>query len=185
MAAGGFIGFVKKVDSGTQAIVRYITGVLIILTVVFTAYTVFMRYLIEDPPFWGDTMTLFANIWLVMMALSLSVRTRTQISMTALYEMAPARFSFFMEIIWNSFIFAFSLFLVYYGTIASYALRDNRYWELNDLPKMYPTMIIPVTGVLCALAALAVIIEDYNHLKTHDGKLSYFETHLKHKAQGE
>ena len=180
MAAGGFIGFLNKVDTSVQTGVRVITGILILLTVVFTAYTVFMRYLIEDPPFWGDTLTLFANVWLVMMALALSIRNRTQISMTAMYEMSPPRISFIMEIIWNSFIFAFSLFLIYYGTIASYALRDNRYWELNDLPKMYPTAIIPVTGVLCALAAIAVIIEDIEYLKNHDGKLSYFETHLKH-----
>ena len=180
MAAGGFFRVINKVDTSVQTVVRVVTGVLILLTVVFTAYTVFMRYLIEDPPFWGDTLTLFANIWLVMMALAMSIRNRTQISMTALYEMAPAKVSFFFEIIWNAFIFAFSVFLIYYGTIASYALRDNRYWELNDLPKMYPTMIIPVAGVLCALAAMAVIAEDIQHLKNHDGKLSYFETHLKH-----
>lgn len=180
MAAGGFFRLVNKVDTSVQTTVRVITGILILLTVVFTAYTVFMRYLIEDPPFWGDTLTLFANIWLVMMALALSIRSRTQISMTALYEMAPARVSFVMEIIWNSFIFAFSLFLIYYGTIAAYALRDNRYWELNDLPKMYPTMIIPVTGVLCALAALAVIVEDFEHLRKGNDEFSYFETHLKH-----
>ena len=103
MAASGFVGFINKVDTGMQTGVRVVTGILIVLTVVFTAYTVFMRYLIEDPPFWGDTLTLFANIWLVMMALSLSIRNRTQISMTALYEMTPARISFILEIVWNSF----------------------------------------------------------------------------------
>ena len=180
MAASGFVGFINKVDTGMQTGVRVVTGILIVLTVVFTAYTVFMRYLIEDPPFWGDTLTLFANIWLVMMALSLSIRNRTQISMTALYEMTPARISFILEIVWNSFIFAFSLFLVYYGSVASWALRDNRYWELNDLPKLYPTAILPVTGVLCALAAIAVIIEDIEHLRKGDTTNSYFETHLKH-----
>jgi TRAP-type C4-dicarboxylate transport system permease small subunit len=180
MAASGLVGFIQKFDAGTQMGVRVVTGILILLTVVFTAYTVFMRYLIEDPPFWGDTLTLFANIWLVMMALSLSIRNRTQISMTALYEMMPARLSFYLEIIWNSLILAFSLFLVYYGSIASWALRDNRYWELNDLPKLYPTAVIPVTGLLCALAAIAVIIEDIELLRKGNPPLSYFETHLKH-----
>jgi TRAP-type C4-dicarboxylate transport system permease small subunit len=180
MAESGFVRIINKVDTGVQTGVRAFTGVMILLTVIFTVYTVFMRYVIEDPPFWGDTLSLFANVWLVMMAISLSIRSRTQISMTALYEMAPARVSFVLEIIWNAFIVVFSVFLTYYGWLAAWALRDNFYWELNDLPKFYPTLIIPVTGVLCALAAIAVIVEDVIHLKKGDSTFSYFETHLKH-----
>ena len=41
--------------------------------VAFTLYTVFMRSVMNDPPFSGDTLTVVANVWLVMLAFALSL----------------------------------------------------------------------------------------------------------------
>ena len=130
----GWIRTVKAFDNGLQAALHAICGVLILCTVLFTIYTVFMRYIIGDPPFWGDTIALFANIWLVVLALALAVHTPGQIAMEAVYEMCPPIVSFVLEIIWNSFIVAFEIFLAYFGWIAA---RDtpSMFWELNNLEK--------------------------------------------------
>ncbi len=178
MAQKGLIEAAISIDRGVQMVLRIISGVLIVLTVIFTIYTVYMRYVIEDPPFWGDTVALFANIWLVMLALALAVRTRGQIAMTALYELSPPMVSYVFEIIWNAFIIAFGIFLVYFGWIAA---RDTPsiFWELNNLEKTYPMLIIPITGFLITLAATAVIIEDVIHIRKGDAVKSYFEHYMK------
>ena len=178
MARNSLIEAAISVDHGIQKVLRVVSGVLIVLTVIFTIYTVFMRYVIEDPPFWGDTVALFANIWLVMLALAVAVRTRGQIAMTAVYELSPPVVSYILEIIWNGFIIAFGIFLTYYGYIVA---RENAtlFWELNNMSKTYPMLIIPITGFLISLAAAAVIVEDVIHLRKGDPAKSYFEHYIK------
>jgi TRAP-type C4-dicarboxylate transport system permease small subunit len=36
----------------------------------FTVYSIVMRYFFEDPPVWGDLLTLFSKIWRVLLALA-------------------------------------------------------------------------------------------------------------------
>lgn len=174
MAQSNVNRMVTRLDTGIQKVLNVICGILILLTVLFTVYTVYMRYVVGDPPFWGDTVALFANIWLVMLALALAVRTRGQIAMTAVYEMCPPIVSYILEIIWNSCIVAFGMFLTYYGWIAA---RDtpSLFWELNNLSKTYPMLILPITGFLVTLAALAVIIEDVIRIRSGNLPESYFE----------
>mgnify|MGYP002641811780 CR=1 FL=1 len=180
MAESGFLTTVDRIDRGIQKVIRFICGVLILSTVVFTAYTVFMRYVMDDAPFWGDTVALFANIWLVMLALALAIRTRNQISMTGIYELGPPQLSFILEIIWNAFICGFGIFLVIYGWEHSVSMEANFYWELDDLSKFYPTLIVPISGFFIALAAVAVMIEDILHLQRGNATItSYFDHHIK------
>lgn len=173
MAQNQIVETLNRVDRGVQQVLRVICGILILLTVLFTIYTVFMRYVIEDPPFWGDTVALFANIWLVLLALGLAVRGRGQIAMTAVYEMGPPLLSFVLEIIWNLFIIAFGIFLAIFGWMTAMA-QTGMFWELDNMSKTYPMMIMPLTGVLVTLAAAAVIVEDVNILRSKDYR-SYTE----------
>ena len=53
--------------------------------VVFTVYTVVMRYVFHDPPFWGDTLSVFCNIWVTMLGYSLAVRDRQDIALRGFY----------------------------------------------------------------------------------------------------
>ena len=180
MAVSGLAAGLGKIDNGLQTVIRVITGILICLTVLFTVYTVIMRYVFDDAPFWGDTVALFANIWLVMLALALAVRTRGQIAMTALYELCPPRVSYILEIVWNLFVAGFGVFLVFYGYDNAEAQRMNFFWELNDFSKFWPTLIIPITGGLLVLASVAVMVEDYLYLRSGEEIQPYFEKHAKH-----
>ena len=166
-------GIVWTIDRWLTRTVSAICGVLILLTVVFTCYTIVMRYVFLNPPFWGDTVALFANIWMVLLALGLSVRTRDQIAMQALYSRISPAFAFWLEILWTLMILAFAIFLIIVGGQA--ALRvPGQFWELGELPKSYPMMILPISGTLVALAAIAVLAEDW--LRWRRGDLSV-ETH--------
>lgn len=146
---------------------RTITRVCLILLgvmVAFTLYTVFMRNVMNDPPFWGDTLTLVANVWLVMLAFALSIRERESIAMQMIYDYVPARVAGLLETLWNLLFVAVGLMMIVYG----YEVADRipgTYWELGNAPKSWLMMILPVSGVLVVVAALRVLAEDFRGLR--------------------
>ena len=157
-----------KIDRIIRSSLTIICCTLLAAMVVFTCYTVIMRYVFLDPPFWGDTMTLFANIWLVMLALALSVRERSSIAMQVLYTQVPASVAFALELVWTAFIVAFGGLLAWYGLEAAMRV-PGAFWELGNMPKKYPMMIMPISGVLVILAGSVVIIEDIVRFRTGGG----------------
>lgn len=142
-------------------------GTFMLLTVIFTCYTVYMRYVLGNPPYWGDTVALFANIWMVMLALGVSVRTRDQIAMQALYSSGSPAMGFWLEVVWTLMILLFAIFLMFVGGKAALDVPGT-FWELGELPKSYPMMILPISGFLVALAALAILVEDFKRWQRGD-----------------
>jgi TRAP-type C4-dicarboxylate transport system permease small subunit len=156
--------------------VRRILGLLCIALlaamVLFTGYTVLMRVAFDDPPFWGDTITLFANVWLVLLALPLAVRERDHISMQMLYDALPDRFAIALEALWNALLLAMGVVIAIYGAEAAWRI-PGAFWELGNLPKTYPMLILPISGTLIAVASGLVLFEDWQRLKSGkrlDGK---------------
>ncbi len=132
--------------------------------VAFTLYTVFMRSVMNDPPFWGDTLTLVANVWLVMLAFALSIRERESIAMQMIYDYVPARVAGALETLWNLLFVAVGVMIVIYGYEVAERIPGS-YWELGNLPKRWLVMILPVSGALVAAAALRVLAEDFRALR--------------------
>jgi TRAP-type C4-dicarboxylate transport system permease small subunit len=125
----------------------------------FTAYTVAMRYIFLDPPFWGDTLTMFANIGLVMLAFVVATRDDDHIAMQGFYAFISPVTAAVLDLIWNVVILAFGLFLAWYGYQAALDV-PGQFWELGGLPKRYPMMVMPFAGLLTAIAAAFVVIRD-------------------------
>jgi TRAP-type C4-dicarboxylate transport system permease small subunit len=150
---------IAGIDRAARSILTVLCCALLASMVVFTVYTVVMRYVFLDPPFWGDTLTLFANIWLVMLALGLSIRDRSSISMQMLYAHLPAQIVFSLELVWTLFTIAFGGLLAWHG-FETAMLVPGAFWELGNMPKKYPMMIMPISGVLVILAGVVVAFED-------------------------
>lgn len=138
--------------------------VMLAAMVSLTLYTVFMRAVMNDPPFWGDTLTLIANIWLVMLAFALSIRERESMAMQMIYDYVPARVAGLLETLWNLLFAAVGLMMVVYGYMVASRIPGT-YWELGNAPKSWLMMILPVSGVLVVLAALRVLVEDFKALR--------------------
>lgn len=134
--------------------------VLLIAIVGLTAYTIVMRYIFSNPPFWGDTTALFANVWLVMLCLAITVRYEESISMQGLYAMMPRWFGIGLDILWSVVTLVFGLYLVWFGFQASMTV-PGMFWELGGLPKRYPMLIMPLSGALTAVAATLVLYDRF------------------------
>ncbi len=167
------IRFLQWVDATTRKILVAFCAVLLALMVVFTVYTVVMRYVFEDPPVWGDLLTVLSNIWLVFLALAITVRDKSHIALDLIYSRLPPFLGFAVQQFWSLVIFALGLVIFYYG-LEAVATMGGKYWEMwyfawedggfvfkpNYMPKKYAVTIIPISGILTSLAALAAVLED-------------------------
>ena len=141
-----------------------ICGTLLAMMILFTIYTVIMRTVFLNPPFWGDTLTLFANVWLVMLAFALSIREQQSIAMQMIYGKLPDYFGLVFELIWIVLFGAIGVIMVICGYQAA-TLIPGAYWELGNLPKSYPMMILPIAGALIVLASGFVFVEEIARLR--------------------
>jgi TRAP-type C4-dicarboxylate transport system permease small subunit len=118
-----------------------------------------MRTVFSAPPFWGDTVTMFANVWFVMLAFALSIRERGSISMQAIYRWLPPRVVRAIDALWTVLLGVVGVLLLVNGFLAARNV-PGAYWELGNLPKSVPMMVLPISGILVILACLVVLIED-------------------------
>lgn len=149
----------RRCDRGMRVAITWVSAALLVLMVAFTVYTVVMRYVFRDAPFWGDTVTVFCNIWLVLIAYALTVRDREDFAMDGIYARMPGGVVSAFRYAWEAMRFAFGVYLVWFGVDAALTV-PGRFWELGGLPKMVPMMALPLCGVLVTLASAAVLAED-------------------------
>ena len=149
----------ERINTRLATVVRFLCAVLLVLMVVFTVYTVVMRYVFQNPPFWGDTLSVFCNIWVTMLGYSLAVRDREDIALRGFYKLIPPRAGFLLDMAWTAMVFGFGLYLAWFGWVAAKNV-PGMFWELGGLKKMYPMLVMPIAGVLVAMAASSLILDD-------------------------
>jgi len=167
------IWYLAKFDRWVRKALAAFCMLMLFLMVAFTDYTVVMRYIFENPPVWGDLLTVLSNIWLVFIALALTVREKEHIALNVIYSLLPKPLGFTIQQFWNVIIFGLGIVICYYG-IEVMSKMGGKYWEMwyiawenggfvfkpNYMPKKYAIAIVPISGFLVCVAALASIIED-------------------------
>ena len=167
------IAVTRIIDAAVKKILTAVCSVLLLLMVAFTVYSVVMRYVFENPPVWGDLLTVLSNIWLVFLALALTVREKDHIALDLLYSWLPLKAVFMIQQFWALVIFSLGVIMIIYGWEAVTTM-GGKYWEMwyfawedgqivfkpNYMPKKYAITIVPISGFLVSVAALASIVED-------------------------
>jgi TRAP-type C4-dicarboxylate transport system permease small subunit len=161
------------IDRMVKKVLTAFCAILLFLMVVFTVYSVVMRYVFENPPVWGDLLTVLSNIWLVFFALALTVRDKDHIALDLVYSYLPLKAAFAVQQFWSLVIFGLSIVMIVYG-MEAVSTMGGKYWEMwyfvwedggfvfkqNYMPKKYAISIVPISGFLVSIGALAAIIED-------------------------
>jgi TRAP-type C4-dicarboxylate transport system permease small subunit len=148
--------------------------VLLLLMVAFTGYTIVMRYVFDNAPFWGDTLSVFCNIWLVMLAHAITVRERSEIAMQGIYSHIPAKAVMVLDLSWSVMTLAVGVLLVWFGYAAANGV-NSEYWELGGLSKRYPMMILPLAGSIITLASFVNLIEDVIAIRRKTYRLRFLD----------
>ena len=87
----------------------------------------------ENPPVWGDLLTVLSNILLVFFALALTVRDKDHIALDLIYSLLPLKFSFFIQQFWSLVIFGLGRVMTIYG-IEAVSTMGGKYWRCDILP---------------------------------------------------
>lgn len=167
------IAAISFIDRAVKKTLTAFCAFLLFLMVAFTVYSVVMRYVFEDPPVWGDLLTVLSNIWLVFFALALTVRDKDHIALDLIYSWLPLKAAFAIRQFWTLVIFGLGLIMIIYG-MEAVSTMGRKYWEMwhfawedsgfvfkpNHMPKKYAISIVPIPGFLVSVAALASIAED-------------------------
>ncbi len=188
-----FLKLVAGIDRLVKKILTAFCAIFLLLMVVFAVYNIVMRYVFENPPVWGDLLTVLSNIWLVFIALALTVRDKDHIALDLIYTWLPLKLSFLIQQFWTAVIFLLGIVMIVYG-MEAVSTMGGKYWEMwhfawedgsfvfkpNYMPKKYAILIVPISGFLVCVAALASILEDsfkyrmgmYGHKKFADSDSS-------------
>lgn len=160
---------------------RFLSGfciLLLLMMVVFTVYTVIMRYVFSNPPVWGDLLTVLSNIWLVFIALIITVREKDHIALNLIYSRLPTAAGFAVQQFWTGVICLLGVVICIHGWEVV-SKMSGKYWEMwhfaweggefvfkpNYMPKKYAMIILPIMGSLISVAALVAAVEDAIRLK--------------------
>ena len=167
------VKYVVWIDRLVKKILTGFCSIFLLMMVVFAVYNIVMRYVFENPPVWGDLLTVLSNIWLVFIALALTVRDRDHIALDLIYSWLPIKFAFLVQQFWTLVIFCLGIVMIIYGMEAVNSM-GGKYWEMwhfawedgwfafkpNYMPKKYAIAIVPISGLLVCIGAIASIIED-------------------------
>ncbi|WP_163390449.1 TRAP transporter small permease [Enterovibrio norvegicus] len=160
-------------DLWLRKVLAFFCALMLLLMVMFTVYTVIMRYVFENPPVWGDLLTVLSNIWLVFIALTLIVRDKDHIALTLIYSRLPKTLGFALQQFWTLVICGLGVVILVYG-MDVVSTMSGKYWEMwhftwengalefkpNYMPKRYAMIILPLSGALIILASTVTFLED-------------------------
>ena len=173
-----FIKTIIWIDKAAKKTLTAFCAIFLLMMVIFAVYNIVMRYVFENPPVWGDLLTVLSNIWLVFIALALTVRDKNHIALDLIYTWLPMKAAFLIQQFWTLVIFALGIVMIIYG-LEAVETMGGKYWEMwhfafedgkfmfktNYMPKKYAISIVPISGLLVCIAAMASIIEDCCRMK--------------------
>lgn len=179
------ITIISWIDLMVKKALTAFCAMFLLLMVIFAVYNVVMRYVFENPPVWGDLLTVLSNIWLVFIALALTVRDKDHIALDLIYSWLPLKAAFLIQQFWTAVIFCLGIVMIIYG-LEAVDTMGGKYWEMwhfaiengefvfkpNYMPKKYAIAIVPISGVLVCVAAIASILEDSFKLRAGTYKQS-------------
>lgn len=121
----------KRIDQTIAWLSRQITSAFLLLIVLMVLYSVLLRYVFDAPPFWTDRIGVFANMAMVLIGISITVRNRELIAMQGLYEKISKNFALGLETMWNVVILIFALMFTWYGADAAVNM-PGQYWDFQE-----------------------------------------------------
>ena len=123
--------FLNSIDRFVHRILEAMCSIFLAAMVGFTLYNVTMRYVFNNPPVWGDLLTVLSNIWLMFIALSLTARDNEHVALNLIYEKLPERVSLYIRQFWKVMIMIIGIVLIIYGIELVEGMRAVSYTHLT------------------------------------------------------
>lgn len=157
MMEGRPIALLERLSRRTNAVVEQALFGLGALMVGVVAAQVFFRYVLNHSLFWSEELARYILVWLTFLGASVAYRRGAHPRIDLLASRSNPRRERTLRIGAHLVAMAFFLLLVIYGAQFAYFVRLQISPALQ-LPKWIVMLVLPVSGLLMLLHALAAIL---------------------------
>jgi len=126
---------------------------------VIVAVQVFFRYVLNQSLFWSEELARFMLVWLTFLGASVAYHRGVHPGIDMLYTRLPAAWQRLTAIFVHLVSIAFFVVMIVYGVQFSYFVRLQISPALY-LPKWIIFAIIPVSGAILLVHALAFLLQE-------------------------
>ena len=133
---------------------------LLVLLVLDVWLGVLVRYALPLKWTFTEELARYLMIWMALLAVSSGISHREHIGMLVLFERFPRGVRKLLAVAFDVIAFSFFAIVLYYG-IGFVDRGFNRFTMIEQIPKAYPFMGVPLAAAMACVQLLLVAIHDF------------------------
>jgi TRAP-type C4-dicarboxylate transport system permease small subunit len=152
---------VKKVDrifAWIEKGIMKICQFFMIAMVLIVSYSVFARFILHNPPAWGEEGAIFCMVWVALLSSALAVKDGRHIRMTLIEHILPPRIHSGLYKFIHLFIFVVGVVLLVYGIKITELTRLSQMASL-PISQAWLYLSLPLAGLAIILMLLRKVRE--------------------------
>ncbi len=118
------------------------------------------RYILPVDWTFTEELARYLMIWMALIAVSCAIAHREHIGVLILFERFPPEGRKWLAVAFDIIAFCFFAVIFYYG-LGMVERGFSRYTMINQIPKAYPFMGVPLAAFLCCLQLMLVALHDF------------------------
>lgn len=159
----------KKLITGMNKVLDAIIVVLMLSMVGVVFYQVVMRQVFENPPMWGEQISVLLMVWFVYFGIVLGLEENLHIGITMFVAKLPKKAIFVVEVFVNILIAVLAALLIRFGYAHVLLLfQTGAVQPVTGLPNGIFYMPVPIAGVLMGLVIVGKIAGQFIKREEHE-----------------
>ncbi len=118
------------------------------------------RYVLPWDLTFTEELARYLMIWMALIAVSCGIAHREHIGVLAIFERFPPAMRKWLAVLFDLVAFAFFAVILVYG-IGMVERGFSRYTMINEIPKAYPFLGVPIAAGFACLQLFLVAIHDF------------------------
>jgi TRAP-type transport system small permease protein len=137
--------------------VDFFCNLLLLLLIPLVCYIVFARFILNNPPAWGEELALLCMIWFCLIGPSLALREDRHLCINIVQHLIPGIAMKVIDIFNNILIVGFSVFMIKEGAALA-VLTTRNVLPGSGLSTSVMYVSIPIAGAFMLIAAIECIV---------------------------
>ncbi len=156
----GLAGHAIRTSRRMNWLVERFCVLLLILLVLDVWLGVMVRFVLPVKWTFTEELARYLMIWMALLAVSSGISYREHIGVLVLFERFPPAVRKWLAVAFDIAAFGFFAILLVYG-VGFVERGFSRYTMINEIPKAYPFMGIPLAAGLACAQLLLVAVHDF------------------------
>ena len=141
-------------------LVERLCVLLLVLLVLDVWLGVMVRYVLPVRWTFTEELARYLMIWMALLAVSSGISHREHIGMLVVFERFPPPLRKWLAVLFDVLAFAFFALIFFYG-LGFVERGFNRFTMIEEIPKAYPFMGVPLAAGVACLQLILVALHDF------------------------